>query len=238
MRKSVTGAAGSRTRRALPAVAVSLALAVLVGCQYGLLQPAHNLGEGRYVFRGGLWLPAFLDPDDRKQAEETRQDYLEVFPGGSFMIGATDRIDLGFSFMSYGLGPQFRIGALPPEDPLALCGMLDVNYVIPVKVISPRLSLMAGRKLGYRFEVYGGYQVGYGPDLANLPELPDSDETDWDSVENDSFHGITIGCYYEIKTEEEGEGYGWLVPEAIAIEFTMPLGFERPVIITGLGVTY
>ena len=234
----MVGNGGTHPVGRIAAVLALLAVVLGSGCNYGMLQPAHTLGEGRYVFRSGLMLPAFLDPDDREQAEETREDYLEVYGKGYFSIGATDRIDLGFSFLAYGLGPHFRIGALPPEDPLALTGMLDVIYVTPVKVISPRLTLSAGRRLGSRFEIYGGYQVGYGPDLANLPlEEPEGEGTDWDAVENATFHGLVAGCYYEIKTGEESD-FGWLVPEAIAIEFAVPLGFERPLIITGLAVTY
>lgn len=218
-------------------IPVLLFLLLSLGCYYGAMQPAHTLGENHVVFRGNLLLPAYFSSEDRREAEETREGFLEIYPSGDISIGTTDRIDIGFSFTGYGLGPHFKINTFEPTDNNAVSALLNINYVIPAKVINPRLTLMAGRNLSNRFEVYGGYQLSYGPEFQNLPENEEG-KIDWDGVDFGLSHALFLGCFFQFHRDESVSRYSRYLPEGITIEFGIPLGFEKPMLITGLGFVY
>jgi len=206
------------------------------GCYYGAMQGARTLGEGNLSFSGNLMMPAFFSSSDKREAEQSREDFIETYGNASFAMGATDCIDLGFCAMAYGLGPQMKYMFTDPASLTAVSVLGGMTYVMPMQVVLPQGSLAAGRLLGRDLEVYAGYDAGYGPDLANIPESPDGSR-DWDEVGNSFFHDIRAGCVYTIK----GSGsrhYGGIVPTAVTFEFALPLDLDKNIIVAGLGVTY
>ncbi len=218
--------------------AITCAVLLASGCYYGAMQGARTLGEGHVNMSASLMMPAFFSSGDRREAEESGEDYLETYPGFAFSIGATEDVDLGLAAMGYGIGPFLKYGLMDPRSENAASILAGVNYVMPAQVVSPRASLALGRLLGSDLEVYGGWEGGYGPDLANIPEDSETGEHDWDYVENTFYHALKIGCRYTIKSEGEEDRYGMLVPEGIAFEFSLPLDLGRSMIVAGLGVTY
>ncbi|MBD3370776.1 hypothetical protein GF402_10485 [Candidatus Fermentibacteria bacterium] len=207
------------------------------GCYYGTMEGAHTLGEGHMVFSGNLVLPAYLNAEERAEAEDTREDYLGVYPTFRFATGATENIDIGMSAYGYGIGPHLKMSLYPSREVNAISAILDVNYVLPTQVISPRGCIAVGRRFGRSLQFYGGYELGYGPDLANIPEDEEGND-DWDQIENTLFHGAKIGCIYELKPRGGETSYGALVPEGICFEFTAPFDLSRSMIVAGLGVIY
>jgi hypothetical protein len=216
---------------------LAAALLAGTGCYYGAMQGARTLGDGNLSLSGNLMMPAFFSSSDKQEAEESREDYIETFGSVSFAMGATDNVDLGFTAMAYGLGPQVKYSFTPRESETAISALATITYVMPMQVVLPHGSLAIGYLVGPDFEVYGGLDAGYGPDLANIPEAPDGGD-DWDNVENTFFQDLRAGCVYTIKGEGSGEHYGAMVPAAVVFEFAFPLDLSRNMIIAGLGVMY
>lgn len=206
-------------------------------CYYGAMQGAHTLGKDHITITGGVTLPAYFSAESKREAEENRVDFLETYPTVDFSIGATDRIDLGFSSFGYGIGPMVKYNLLNPEGPTALSGTLNMNYVIPMQVMLPRLSLCAGHMFDRDLEVFAGSDIGYGPDLANIPESDDGSH-DWDSVDNTFFACVRIGCKYELKPPGSPNQNMTYLPESILFQFSIPLDLSRSMILAGLAVTY
>jgi hypothetical protein len=217
---------------------IILAAALMgTGCYYGAMQGARTLGEDNIAISGNLMMPAFFSSADKQEAEQSRQDYIETFGSVSFAMGATDNIDLGFTAMAYGLGPQLKYSFSPRSSATAVSVLGSVTYVMPMQVVLPHGSLALGYLVGPDLEVYGGYDAGYGPDLANIPETPDGSD-DWDNVENTFFQDFRAGCVYTIKGEDSEQHYGTLVPAAVIFEFAFPLDLSRNMIIAGIGLMY
>ncbi len=206
-------------------------------CYYGAMQGAHTLGKDHITITGGVTLPAYFSAESKQEAEENRIDFLETYPTVDFSIGATERIDLGFSSFGYGIGPMVKYNLLNPEGPTALSGTLNMNYVIPMQVMLPRLSICAGHMFDRDLEVFAGSDVGYGPDLANIPESDDGSH-DWDSVDNTFFACVRIGCKYELKPPGSPNQNMAYIPESILFQFSIPLDLSRSMILAGLAVTY
>lgn len=217
---------------------ITAALATMIcavcGCYYGSMQPAHTLGENHITATGSFMLPAFLEADDRAEAEESGIDYLEPYPALSLASGATENVDIGVSAYGYGLGPFLKYSPMDSSEPTAVSCLAGVGYVLPARVISVRGSLAAGRRLGERLQVWGGWDVAHGPDLANVPQKENGDD-DWDSIENTTSQGIRLGVGYELRTGRELSAY---VPESVSFELTVPLDLSHDMVIAGLGVTY
>jgi len=206
-------------------------------CYYGAMQGAHTLGKDHITFTGGVTLPAYFSAESKREAETNRIDYLEAYPTAEFAIGATERIDLGISSFGYGVGPMVKYNLMNPVEPAAISAMLNMNYVIPMQVMLPRLSLCAGYLFDRDLEVFAGTDLGYGPDLANIPDSEDGSH-DWDSVDNTFFACIRVGCKYELKppgSPNENRAY---IPESILFQFSIPLDISRSMILAGLAVTY
>jgi hypothetical protein len=218
------------------AAAVLLSLASM-SCYYGAMQGAHTLGKNHITITGGAILPAYFSAESKREAEDTREDYLVAYPTADFAIGATESIDLGVSSFGFGVGPMVKYNIMPPQDPTALSAMLNMNYVIPMQVMMPRLSLCAGHRFDRDLEIFAGTDLGYGPDLANIPEEEDGSH-DWDSVDNTFFSCIRIGCKYEIKPPGSPNAGRTYLPESILFQFSIPLDISRSMILAGLGVTY
>ena len=209
----------------------------LSSCYYGAMQGAYTLGKNHMTVTGGITLPAYFSADSKREAEASRIDYLETYPTADFAIGATDRIDLGVSSFGYGAGPMVKYNIMDPEAGTAVSLMLNMNYVIPMQVMLPRLSLCAGNRLDRDLEIFAGTDAGYGPDLANIPESQDGSH-DWGSVDNTFFACVRIGCKYELKASgSENENIPYL-PEAVLFQFSIPLDISRSMILAGLAVTY
>jgi hypothetical protein len=208
------------------------------GCYYGAMQGARTLGEGHVVAGGNLQMPAFFSSEDRREAEDSGEDYLETYGSLFFSTGATDDIDLGFTAAGYGVGPHVKYGFLPHDEPTAVSVLLNVTYVLPAQVVSPRAGLSVGRLLSPNLELYGGFEAGYGPDLANIPDDPESGEHDWDYIDNTFFDCVKAGCVYTIRPEGSDREYSSLVPESVLFEFAFPIDLQRSMIIAGLGVVY
>lgn len=206
-------------------------------CYYGAMQGAHTLGKDHITITGGVTLPAYFSAESKQEAEENRIDFLETYPTLDFSIGATERIDLGFSSFGYGIGPMVKYNLLNPEGPTAVSGTLNMNYVIPMQVMLPRLSICAGHMFDRDLEVFAGSDVGYGPDLANIPESDDGSH-DWDSVDNTFFACVRIGCKYELKPPGSPNQNMAYIPESILFQFSVPLDLSRSMILAGLAVTY
>ncbi len=214
-----------------------LLVLILSSCYYGAMQSARTLGEDHINITAGVTLPAYFSTEDKREAEENRVDYLEVYPTFSFGIGATDRIDLGASVFGYGVGPSVKYGFLDPQSRNALSALLDMNYVIPAQVMMPRLSLCGGRLFGDGLEVFGGVDMGYGPDLANIPKTTDG-ANDWDLVDNTFFSSARVGCRYEIKSPGSPNESTAYLPEAVMFQFSVPFDLNRGMILVGLGIAY
>lgn len=210
---------------------------VLSSCYYGAMQGAHTLGKNHITVTGGATLPAYFSADSKREAEETRTDFLEAYPTADFAVGATESIDLGISSFGYGVGPMVKYNFMPPGDPNAVSAMLNMNYVIPVQVMMPRFSLCAGHRFDRELEVFAGADLGYGPDLANIPESGDGSH-DWDSVDNTFFSCVRIGCRYELKPPGSPNEDRTYLPESILFQFSIPLDISRSMILAGLGITY
>lgn len=208
------------------------------GCYYGAMQGARTLGEDNIALGGSLMMPAFFSSSERLEAEESGEDYLETYPGFCFTIGATERVDLGLAAVGYGVGPFLKYGLLDPGSEYSASVLAGINYVMPPQVINPRGSLAVGTLLGRDLEAYGGWECGYGPDLANIPLDEQSGDDDWDSIGNTFYHAVKIGCIYTIKGEGDSDRYGMLVPAGISFEFTLPLDLDRSMVVAGLGLTY
>lgn len=217
--------------------AFAILLLTMSSCYYGAMQGAHTLGKNHITITGGATLPAYFSADSKQEAEDTRVDYLEAYPTADFAIGATETIDLGISSFGYGVGPMVKYNLMDPMDPTALSAMLNMNYVIPMQVMMPRLSICAGHRFDRDLEIFAGSDLGYGPDLANIPESDDGSR-DWDSVDNTFFSCLRVGCRYEIKppgSPNEDRAY---LPESILFQFSIPLDISRSMILAGLGITY
>jgi len=206
-------------------------------CYYGAMQGAHTLGKNHITMTGGVTLPAYFSAESKREAEEDRIDYLETYPTADFTMGATDRIDLGISSFGYGVGPMIKYNLMNPLDPTAVSAMLNMNYVIPMQVMLPRLSICAGHRFDRDLEVFAGTDIGYGPDLANIPESQDGSH-DWDRVDNTCFSCIRIGCKYELKPEGSPNANRTYLPESILFQFSIPLDISRSMILAGLAITY
>ncbi len=206
-------------------------------CYYGAMHGAHTLGDDHITLTAGATLPAYFSADDREEAESTREDYLTTYPSIDFTVGATDQIDLGGSIFAYGVGPFVRYGLLPSTDRDALSATLTMNYVAPMQVIMPRLSLCAGRIFGDDLEVFAGSDMGYGPDLANIPDT-ETGSHDWDSVENTFFAALRAGCHFTIRSPGGPNEEKTYLPESVIFQFSVPLGLDRSMILAGFGVSY
>lgn len=216
---------------------ITLFTLLFSSCYYGVMQGAHTLGKNHITVTGGVTLPAYFSAESKREAEESRDDFLEVYPTADFAIGATDRIDLGVSSFGYGVGPMVKYNLFNPADPTALSAMLNMNYVIPMQVMLPRLSVCAGHMFDRDLEVFVGSDIGYGPDLSNIPESHDGSH-DWDSVDNTCFSCIRIGCKYELKPPGSPNENRTYIPESILFQFSIPLDISRSMILAGLAVTY
>ena len=217
--------------RTVLAAAASLLCA---GCYYGTMQPAHTLGENHITASGSVMLPAFLEAEERAEAEESGVDYLEPYPAMSLASGATENVDVGISAYGYGLGPFLKYSPMESSAPAAVSVLGGVGYVLPAGGISVRGSLAAGHRLGQRLQLYGAWDVGYGPDLANIPE-DESGEDDWDAIGNTTSQALRLGVGYELRLGPDMSTY---VPESVTFELTVPLDLSRDMVIAGLGVTY
>ncbi len=218
-------------------LSIITAVLVLSSCYYGVMQGAHTLGKNHVTVTGGATLPAYFSAQSKNEAEDTRVDFLEAYPTADFAIGATPSIDIGVSSFGYGVGPMVKYNFLPPADPTAISAMLNMNYVIPMQVMMPRLSLCAGYMFDRDLEVFGGTDMGYGPDLANIPESQDGSH-DWNSVDNTFFSCIRLGCKYELKPPGSPNEHMTYLPESILFQFSIPLDISRGMILAGLAVTY
>jgi len=219
-------------------VAVVVCALMSSSCYYGAMQGAHTLGKDHITITGGVTLPAYFSADSKREAEESQIDYLETYPAAEFAIGATDRIDLGISSFGYGVGPMVKYNIMHPANSTALSAMLNMNYVIPMQVMLPRLSLCAGHRFDRDLEVFAGSDIGYGPDLANIPESQGDSSHDWDSVANTFFACIRIGCKYELKPPGSPNQNRTYLPESILFQFSIPLDISRSMILAGLAITY
>jgi hypothetical protein len=217
--------------------AAILLMLITPSCYYGVMQGAHTLGKNHLTVTGGATLPAYFSADSKTEAEDTRIDYLEAYPSVDFAMGATESIDLGISSFGYGVGPMVKYNFLSPIDPTAISAMLNMNYVIPMQVMMPRLSLCAGHRFDRDLEVFGGADMGYGPDLANIPEADDGSH-DWDAVDNTFFSCVRIGCKYELKPPGSPNVNRAYLPESVLFQFSIPLDLTRGMILAGLAVTY
>ena len=206
-------------------------------CYYGVMQGAHTLGKDHITMTGGITFPAYFSAESKREAEDSRVDYLETYPSADFAIGATDRIDLGVSSFGYGVGPMVKYNFMHPTDETALSAMVNMNYVIPIQVMLPRLSICAGHRFDRDLEVFVGSDIGYGPDLANIPESQDGSH-DWDSVDNTCFSCVRIGCKYELKPPGSPNEDRTYIPESILFQFSIPLDISRSMILAGLAITY
>ena len=216
---------------------ITLFTLLLSSCYYGVMQGAHTLGKDHITITGGVTLPAYFSADSKREAEENRVDFLEAYPTADFAIGATDRIDLGVSSFGYGVGPMVKYNFLNPAEPTAVSVMLNMNYVIPMQVMLPRLSLCAGHLFDRDLEVFAGSDVGYGPDMSNIPESEDGSH-DWDLVDNTFFACIRLGCKYELKPPGSPNENLVYLPESILFQFSIPLDISRSMILAGLAITY
>jgi general stress protein CsbA len=61
-------------------------------CYYGVMQGAHTLGKDHITMTGGVTLHAYFSAESKREAEDSRVDYLETYPTADFAIGATERI--------------------------------------------------------------------------------------------------------------------------------------------------
>lgn len=215
-------------------VLAAAASLLCVGCYYGTMQPAHTLGENHITATGSFMLPAFLEAEERAEAEQSGVDYLEPYPSLSLASGATDNVDIGISAYGYGLGPFLKYSPMESSSPAAISALAGVGCVLPAGVISVRGSLAAGHRLGSRLQLYGAWDVGYGPDLANVPEDQEG-EDDWDAIGNTTSQALRLGVGYELRMGPDMSGY---VPESVSFELTVPLDLSRDMVIAGLGVTY
>lgn len=216
---------------------LTFSLLLFSSCYYGVMQGAHTLGKDHFTITGGVTLPAYFSAESKREAEENRVDYLETYPTADFAIGANERIDIGISSFGYGVGPMVKYNLMHPADPTALSAMINMNYVIPMQVMLPRLSLCAGHMFDRDLEVFAGSDVGYGPDMANIPESEDGSH-DWDSVDNTFFACIRVGCKYELKPEGSPNANNTYLPESILFQFSIPLDISRSMILAGLAITY
>ncbi len=206
-------------------------------CYYGAMQGAHTLGKNHITMTGGITLPAYFSADSKREAEDNRVDYLDIYPSLDFAMGATERIDLGISSFGYGVGPMVKYNLMHPADPTAISTMLNMNYVIPMQVMMTRFSLCAGHRFDRDLEVFVGSDVGYGPDMANIPKSQDGSH-DWDLVDNTFFACIRIGCRYELKPPGSPNQNRTYLPESILFQFSIPLDISRSMILAGLAITY
>ena len=217
--------------------AITLFTVLLSSCYYGVMQGAHTLGKDHITITGGVTLPAYFSAESKREAEENRVDFLETYPTADFAVGATDRIDLGVSSFGYGVGPMVKYNFMHPTDPTAVSAMLNMNYVIPMQVMLPRLSICAGHRFDRDLEVFVGSDAGYGPDMSNIPESEDGSH-DWDSVDNTFFTCIRLGCRYELKPPGSPNENIVYLPESILFQFSIPLDISRSMILAGLAITY
>ncbi len=215
-------------------VLATAASLLCAGCYYGTMQPAHTMGENHITATGSVMLPAFLEAEARAEAEASGTDYLEPYSSLTLASGATENVDIGISAYGYGLGPFLKYSPMESSAPSAVSALAGVGYVLPARVISVRGSLAAGRRLGQRLQLYGAWDLGYGPDLANVPEDEEGEE-DWDSIENTTSQALRLGVAYELRLGSERSTY---VPESVAFELTVPLDLSRDMVVVGLGVTY
>lgn len=218
-------------------IAAACLLLSLTSCYYGSMQGAHTLGKDHFTITGGATLPAYFSAESKREAEENRTDFLKIYPTADFAIGATESIDLGVSSFAYSLGPMVKYNIMPPSDPTAISATLNMNYVIPMQVMLPRVSLCAGHMFDRDLEVFAGSDMGYGPDMANIPETQDGSH-DWDNVDNTFFASLRAGCRYEIKSPGSSNEDNIYLPESILFQFSIPLDLSRSMILAGLAVTY
>lgn len=212
-------------------------LMMLSSCYYGAMQGAHTLGKNHLTVTGGVTLPAYFSAESKKEAEDSRIDYLQVYPSISIATGATDRIDLGASSFGYGVGPFVKYNLMHPANPTAVSALLSMNYIIPMQVMLPRISLCAGHRFDRDLEIFIGCDAGYGPDLANIPETHDGGH-DWDLVENSFFSCLRTGCSYELRGSGSTNANRTYIPESIMFQFSFPLDLARGMVLVGLAVTY
>jgi hypothetical protein len=221
-------------RAALPLLFAAL---LLSSCYYGVMQGARTLGKGHINLTGGVTIPAYFSTADKREAESTQDDFLDVYPSFSFAIGATDRVDLAVTAFGYGVGPSVKYSFLAPEAANAVSALLEMNFVVTAQVMMPRLSLCAGRLFGQDLEAFAGADVGYGPDLANIPET-EGGSFDWDHVENTLFACVRAGCRYEVRPPGSPNADDKWLPEAVMFQFSIPLDLSRGMILAGIGVSY
>ena len=219
------------------AVTAVVAMLLVSSCYYGAMQGARTLGKGHINLTGGVTLPAYFSTDDKREAESTRVDYLEVYPSFAFAIGATDRIDLAISSFGYGVGPSVKYGILDPGGSTAISALLEMNYVVTTQVMMPRFSLCGGHMFGTELEAFAGVDLGYGPDLANIPET-EGGSFDWDNVDNTFFSCVRAGCRYEIRPPGSPNQDKRYLPEAVLFQFSIPLDISRSMILAGIGISY
>ncbi len=211
-------------------------LMMLSSCYYGAMQGAHTLGENHLTVTGGVTLPAYFSAESKSEAEDSRIDFLQVYPSISVATGATDRIDLGASSFGYGVGPFIKYNLMHPSNPTAISALLNMNYIIPMQVMLPRLSLCAGHRFDRDLEIFIGCDAGYGPDLANIPKTDDGGH-DWDLVKNSFFSCIRTGCSYELRGQGSPNANRSYIPESILFQFSFPLDLTRGMVLVGLAVT-
>ncbi|GEM_PF-416739 len=210
---------------------------IMTSCYYGAMQGAHTLGKDHYTVTAGGAFPAYFSAESRREAQETGEDRLTPYPSLDFAVGATGNVDVGISAFGYGVGPMVKIDVTRQSNPTACSAMLNVNYVIPAQVLMTRFSACIGRTFEGVLEAFAGADVGYGPDLLNIPEKDDGSH-DWDAIENTVFYCLRAGCEYGLKTPGGGLSGNNYVPESIFFQFSVPMGISRRVVLVALGFTY
>ena len=138
----------------------------LQGCFFGILHRPTTLGKGKWdaSFYGAIqFLP---NPDIREEVEKAGYT-TTINTGMDIMLGATDRVDVGFHWAADGLGPFVRLGLLRFYRGRSVSELVFAPYILYEPFISKsvagRFDLVYGWKLNPYFEPYVFYQGYYNP---------------------------------------------------------------------------
>lgn len=214
-------------------VLVSLSI-FTTSCFYGTFQGARTLGEGKFDAKTYVVLPAYLSKGSKDETEQNNQDLPDYMGGIMMQYGATRRFDVGVQSNYYTLGMHAKWQATPGHTMYNFSPVLWLNYILPAKTLSPKLSLINGLSLSKRAELYLSIDIFRTPNIKYWDEAFDDDSL-WDRMKLEWRGSLSFGVNVQLQKGDTGNSFS---PFGMSAELTYPLNLGYNVILFGIGVSY
>lgn len=203
-------------------------------CFYGTFQGARTLGEGKFDAKTYFVLPAYLSNTTKEETEENHSDLPDYMGGIMMQYGATRRFDVGIQSNYYTIGMHAKWQATSGHTLYNFSPVLWLNYIIPAKTISPKISLINGLSLSKRAELYLSIDIFRTPAIKYWDEAFE-DDLIWDRMKTEWRGSISFGVNVQLQKGDTGNSFS---PFGMTAELCYPLNLGYNVILFGIGVSY